>query len=327
MPPLTKRWIGPLPEIQGKWRGVDPVVFLKDEAIINSIRAFYGIDEHFPFDDHLVTKNSDTSHVKRNYFVSKSVKDVLGLNFSVGQQLKITSVGLKMFVSVVLDSGDGVSCTVPIQEGIVHKHAVLRLDIAGSELTDYLMTLLCERGHYFESLGEREIVRDIKEKLAYAALDYEQELEVTKCNYSVEKNYELPDGQVICVGSERFRCPEILFDPSIIGMEACGIHQMTYNSIMKCNISIRRDLYSKIFLAGGSTMLPGFADRMVKEIISLAPPGMRIKLIAPSERKYSSWIGSIIASLTTFKESFISRREYEESGPSIVHRKCQRLLI
>ncbi|RDX78380.1 tRNA (cytosine(34)-C(5))-methyltransferase, partial [Mucuna pruriens] len=84
-------------QIQGKWRGVDPVVFFKDEAIINSIRDFYGIDEHFPFNGHLVTRNSDTSHVKRIYYISKSVKDVLELNFKVGQQLKITSIGLKMF--------------------------------------------------------------------------------------------------------------------------------------------------------------------------------------------------------------------------------------
>jgi len=87
-------------QIQGKWRGVDPVVFFKDETIINSIRDFYGIDERFPFNNHLVTRNSDTNHVKRIYYISKSVKDVLELNFKVGQQLKITSIGLKMFVSI-----------------------------------------------------------------------------------------------------------------------------------------------------------------------------------------------------------------------------------
>lgn len=87
-------------QIQGKWRGIDPVIFFKDEVIINSIKAFYGIDEQFPFNGHLVTRNSDTSHVKRIYYISKSVKDVLELNFSVGQLLKITSVGLKIFVSI-----------------------------------------------------------------------------------------------------------------------------------------------------------------------------------------------------------------------------------
>jgi multisite-specific tRNA:(cytosine-C5)-methyltransferase len=86
-------------QLQGKWKGVDPVLFFKDESIINSIKMFYGIDESFPFDGHLISRNSDKNHVKRIYYVSKSVKDVLGLNFRVGQQLKIASIGLKMFVS------------------------------------------------------------------------------------------------------------------------------------------------------------------------------------------------------------------------------------
>ncbi|KAL0543244.1 hypothetical protein IC582_018334 [Cucumis melo] len=84
-------------QIQGKWKGVDPVVLFKDETVIDSIKTFYGIDESFPLVGQLVTRNSDTNHVKRIYYISKSVKDVLELNFSVGQQLKITSIGLKMF--------------------------------------------------------------------------------------------------------------------------------------------------------------------------------------------------------------------------------------
>lgn len=87
-------------QIQGKWRGVDPVVFFKDEAIIGSIKTFYGIKDTFPLCGYLVTRNPDNNHVKRIYYMSKSVKDVLELNFSVGQQLKITSIGLKMFVSI-----------------------------------------------------------------------------------------------------------------------------------------------------------------------------------------------------------------------------------
>lgn len=82
---------------QSKWNGVDPVVFLKDEAVINSIRTFYGIDESFPLSGHLVTRNAESDLVKRIYYVSKSVKDLLELNFQVGQQLKITYVGQKMF--------------------------------------------------------------------------------------------------------------------------------------------------------------------------------------------------------------------------------------
>ncbi|XP_027335289.1 tRNA (cytosine(34)-C(5))-methyltransferase-like isoform X2 [Abrus precatorius] len=106
-------------QIQGKWRGVDPVVFFKDELIINSIKAFYGINERFPFNGHLVTRNNDTSHVKRIYYVSKSVKDVLELNFSVGQQLKITSVGLKIFERQTSCEGRSAPCAFRISsEGL-----------------------------------------------------------------------------------------------------------------------------------------------------------------------------------------------------------------
>ncbi|XP_025639432.1 uncharacterized protein [Arachis hypogaea] len=106
-------------QIQGKWRGVDPVVFFKSEAIVNNIKDFYGIDEHFPFDGHLVTRNEDASHVKRIYYVSKSVKDVLELNYSVGQQLKITSVGLKMFERQSARQGSSAPCSFRISsEGL-----------------------------------------------------------------------------------------------------------------------------------------------------------------------------------------------------------------
>ena len=139
----------------------------------------------------------------------------------------------------------------------------------------------------------------------------------------LEKSYELPDEHVVTIGNERFRCPEALFQPSFLGMEANGVHETCYNSIMKCDVDIRKDLYGNIVLSGGTSMYPGINTRLEKEMIQLAPPTMKIKVIAPPERKYSVWIGgSILASLSTFQNMWFTKEEYDESGPAIVHRKC-----
>jgi actin-related protein len=135
----------------------------------------------------------------------------------------------------------------------------------------------------------------------------------------------MPDGQFITIGEERFRCGEALFKPSLLGLDETGIHEKTFQSIMKTDIDIRRDLYSNVVLSGGSSMFEGLPERLEKELVKLAPEKMKVKITAPSPsyQKYAAWIGgSILASSSTFQQRCISKAEYDESGPGIVGRKC-----
>ncbi|KAG0302684.1 Actin-2, partial [Dissophora globulifera] len=202
---------------------------------------------------------------------------------------------------VVLDSGDGVTHSVPVYEGFAIPHAIQRVDIAGRDVTEHLQLLLRKAGYHFHTTAEKEVVRIIKEKTCYLPL-YPAKEEKDAAEKKDEP-FMLPDGNTIKLGTERFRAPEILFNPELIGQEYAGIHQVVVDSISRSDMDLRKSLYTNIVLSGGSTLCKGFGDRLLQEVKKLAVKEIKIKISAPPERKYSTWIGgSILASLSTFKK-------------------------
>lgn len=223
---------------------------------------------------------------------------------------------------VVLDSGDGVTHAVPVYEGFAISHAISRADVAGRDITHYLALLLRRAGHIFHTTAEMEVVRSIKEETCYVAFSSQKDDTQDYAKSTAEVPFLLPDGSHLQVGGERFRAPEILFNPSLIGLEYPGIHEVLVSAISRTDLDLRKTLYSQIVLSGGSTLYVGFGDRLLNEVRRLAPKDIKIRISAPPERRLSTWIGgSILASLASFKKMWITKKEYEEDGVVILHKK------
>ncbi|MEQ2273833.1 hypothetical protein XENORESO_009651 [Xenotaenia resolanae] len=225
---------------------------------------------------------------------------------------------------VVFDSGEGVSHSVPVFEGYTLPHAVQRFPLAGLDVTLQLKKLLQEQGVCMRTTAEDEIVREMKEKCCCVALNYEAELN-PEMSFCREMHYTMPDGQIITVGSERFRAPEILFKPEMIGRDHYGMHESIFTSIIKSDIDLRRCFLGNIVLSGGNTLLPGLPERLQAEIKNLvsADMGVTVCVTSPKDRDFLVWSGgSVLANLPTFSSAWISQGEYEEYGPQIVFRKC-----
>ncbi|XP_026478012.1 actin-3-like isoform X1 [Ctenocephalides felis] len=220
---------------------------------------------------------------------------------------------------VVVDIGHGVSHTVPIYQGYALPKAAHHSPCAGMDLTNYLISLLRERGHILTTPDDRKVVHSMKEQFCRIALNFEEELKGPK----TENKHTLPDGTVITMTDECIRCPEALFKTYLIDSTAQGIHEAVFSSIMACDMDIRRDLFANIILTGGSTLFDGFVPRLQKELDKLSPRNVQVKIKAPDDRKNTVWVGgSILTSLSLFEQMWVTRKEYEEMGPSVVHAKC-----
>lgn len=242
---------------------------------------------------------------------------------------------------VVLDVGEGSSHVIPVYEGYALKHSIGRSDVAGRDVNTELQLLLRKNsGLVFTTTAEKDLVKKMKEDICFVSPTVRNEYGNSggsdtntsaagiggtgtgSSTKNTEKvSYQLPDGQAVSVSSERHMAPEVLFNPSLIGSEENSVADTLVSSIMKSDIDLRPTLFTQIVLAGGTTCMPGFGDRLLAEVRSRAPAHSRIRISAPPERIHSAWAGgSILASLATFKNMWVTRAEYEEYGDSLMHR-------
>ena len=224
---------------------------------------------------------------------------------------------------VVLDSGHDGSTAVPVYEGYAMPHAIVSWSVGARDVMLWIRTLLgapaerCAPGE-LELLARRHM---------YVALEFDAEAAAPP--EVREVRVELRDGEVaLALGTERFRGPEMLFEPHTRGPKSdkhVGLAQHVYTAIMRCDTDApsRKECFADIVLTGGNTLWPGMAERLTKELTALAPPRMKVNVVAPPERHHSVWAGgSVLAALETFKAMWITKAEYDESGPAIVHSKC-----
>eukprot|EP01083_Nonionella_stella_P272599 924495_1 len=270
--------------------------------------------------------------------------------FYVANQAILSLFAGNKLNGVVIESGYTRTRITPCYEGIALRHAFEGLDFGGQEVTDYLMDLLNQRGYSLTSTStERAIVADIKQELGFIALDYDNALEAAETSSDGEVNYELPDGQFLTIGAERFRCAEVLFEPLLIGLEQDGIHHGLCNSIEKCDKELQNELFDNILFSGGNTMFDGLDERLLKEVKALvsnktlidgylrehyvkqrakslykdivdllnnyASFQPKLDCSQKGSRMYLPWIGgSVVASTSEFENVCITMDEYNEIG-------------
>ncbi|XP_032158407.1 actin-related protein T2 [Mustela erminea] len=241
--------------------------------------------------------------------------------FYLSDQAVLALYASACVTGLVVDSGDGVTCTVPIFEGYSLPHAVTKLYVAGRDITEHLTRLLLASGRPFPCVLDKALVDDIKEKLCYVALEPEKEL--SRRPEEVLREYKLPDGNVIYVGDQLHQAPEALFAPEQLGVQNPGLSKMVSCSITKCDADIQKTLFGEIVLSGGTTLFQGLDDRLLRELEQLASKGTPIKITAPPDRWFSTWIGaSIVTSLSSFKQMWVTSADFKEFGASVVQRRC-----
>ena len=258
----------------------------------------------------------------------QKISQIMFETFSVPACAAALAPALSLYASgrgtgVVVEIGEGVTQIVPIYESAIIDEAIIRLDSGGETMTRYMQKMLGERSPGMADIPSARFwaIDKMKQSSAMVALDYDLEFNNFQCSSEKHIEYQFEDGTIHKLGAERIRCGECLFQPKLVDSEQMGLSRQLYKSILKCPMDTRKDFYSNIILSGGTTLTPGISERLTKDISAIAPASVRVRVVAPPERKYMTWIGgSIIASLSTFQKTWFTKEQYDECGPMDIHR-------
>jgi len=247
----------------------------------------------------------------------------------VGIQAVLTLYAQGLLTGVVVDSGDGVTHIVPVYEGFSLPNLTQRINVAGRDVTRYLIKLLLLRGYAFNRTADFETVRQIKEKLCYVGYDLKLENQLSNDTTVLVAKYKLPDGRVIRIGRERFQAPECLFQPSLIDVESLGISDALFKCINDADVDLRQPFYEHIVLSGGTTMYPGLPSRLEKDLKDLYRTKLKTKnelkcrIEDPPRRKHMVFLGgAVLAEIMKDRDTFwVSKDEWKSLGPDACLKK------
>eukprot|EP00922_Rhytidocystis_sp_ex-Travisia-forbesii_P020103 GHVS01029637.1.p1 GENE.GHVS01029637.1~~GHVS01029637.1.p1 ORF type:complete len:441 (+),score=56.83 GHVS01029637.1:40-1323(+) len=232
----------------------------------------------------------------------------------------------------VLDIGEGITQCVPVFDGFTEKGSVKRSDFGGQELTMYLQKILCDIGYPMTSRDDYEHVRLIKESLCFCSLNPIEDQRSTELTqtYPLPEGVTLRDGATteIVLGPERFYPAEALFNPQLCGRDSLPLTELIWQAIHACPLETRKTLMSNIVVSGGSSMFPGFPERLENELRNTAPSQARssVRVIAPEDRLYLVWQGCRTFGSSRLRplqdHCWVSRQEWEECGKNVIHKKA-----
>ena len=269
-----------------------------------------------------MTENPTTSKQEREKMTEIMFEYFNTPAFYIGKQGVLSLYSIGKLTGTVINSGHGCTCCVPVEDGFMINNAVGRIDFGGKDVTDLLMNKLNENRYTSKTPINEDIVNKIKETFCYVSDDYQNEIK--KDLKEIEQQYTLPDGEVISIGKELFEIPEILFQSTLFENSFNGIHELINYSLMKCNNNIRNELFENIVITGGNSLIKNFDKRLKNELkkIPFSPTNINFIEIKTNERKYSDWLGGSIFAYYLPSNIWIMKEEYDEFGPSIIHKKC-----